>query len=118
MTDRRPRWVYRDGDEPDPRFSLANERTFLAWVRTSIGIMAGAVALYALDLPANDGVRNAVVLLLLALAAVCAVLSSVRWAKVERAMRRGEPLPPFSSGPLLTGAIVLIAVVLAVVVIV
>ena len=40
-----PGWVYGVGDEPDPRFSLANERTFLAWVRTSLGLVAGAVVL-------------------------------------------------------------------------
>ena len=30
--------------EPDYRFTLANERTFLAWQRTSLGLMAAAVA--------------------------------------------------------------------------
>lgn len=42
-----PASVYRVGDEPDPRFSLANERTFLAWIRTSLGLTAGAVAMEA-----------------------------------------------------------------------
>ena len=42
----RPRSL-RDGEEPDPRFTLANERTFLAWIRTSLGLMAGAVAMEA-----------------------------------------------------------------------
>ena len=32
------------GEEPDPRFSLANERTFLAWIRTSIALIAGGLA--------------------------------------------------------------------------
>ena len=31
---RRPLSVYGHGEEPDPRFSLANERTALAWMRT------------------------------------------------------------------------------------
>jgi putative membrane protein len=35
-----PRWVYGAGDEPDARFSLANERTFLAWIRTSLALSA------------------------------------------------------------------------------
>jgi len=117
MTDRRPQWVYASGDEPDPRFSLANERTFLAWMRTSIGILAGAVALHSLDLPADDGLRTPVLLLLLLLAAGSAVTATVLWARVERAMRLREPLPASYAGLVLTAAIVLIAAVLAVVVV-
>ena len=117
MTDRRPRWVYEAGDEPDPRFSLANERTFLAWVRTSIAIMAGAVALHSLELPGPEGPRAVVLLALLGLSAGCAVMASVRWAMVERAMRRREPLPAFTSAPVVALALVLMAVVLAVVVV-
>src|SRR3954470_20484811 len=45
-----PRWVYGVGTRPDHRFSLANERTFLAWVRTSLAMLAGGVALDAVDL--------------------------------------------------------------------
>ena len=44
----RPAWQHRllaGGDEPDPRFTLANERTFLAWVRTALALLAGMVAL-------------------------------------------------------------------------
>lgn len=52
MKQRRPTWVYEAGEEPDPRFSLANERTFLAWVRTafSLGLVlvVAVVALTAL----------------------------------------------------------------------
>ena len=32
------------GKTPDYRFTLANERTFLAWIRTALALMAGAVA--------------------------------------------------------------------------
>ena len=38
-----PRWVYGEGSEPDPRATLANERTFLAWIRTAIPLTAGGV---------------------------------------------------------------------------
>ena len=31
-----PRGVFARGTDPDPRFTLANECTFLAWVRTSL----------------------------------------------------------------------------------
>jgi putative membrane protein len=37
--------ISRLGEAPDYRFSLANERTFLAWIRTSLGFLAGGVGL-------------------------------------------------------------------------
>jgi putative membrane protein len=33
-----------DEQEPDFRFTLANERTFLAWIRTALALIAGGVA--------------------------------------------------------------------------
>ena len=113
MTDRHPRWVYQAGDEPDPRFSLANERTFLAWVRTALAMLAGGVALHALGLPETGWVRTALAVLLVVLGGLVTLLAMVRWARVERAMRTRTPLPSFGLGYLLTGAVVVGAVLLA-----
>ncbi|MGW6918803.1 YidH family protein [Kitasatospora sp. NPDC054939] len=84
----------RSGEEPDYRFSLANERTFLAWIRTSLGLLAGGIAVDQL----TPGVAPAP--LRIGLAVLCALggaaLGAVayrRWLRVEEAMRRGEPLP-------------------------
>lgn len=112
--DRHPTWVYSAGDEPDPRFSLANERTFLAWARTALGVLAGAVALHSLDVPATGWIRTLVVVLLIVLAILCTAMSILRWARIERAMRRREPLPGFTAGFLLAGALVVIGVLLGV----
>lgn len=90
---RRPRWVYEVGDDPDPRFSLANERTFLAWVRTALAIAAGAVAMHSFGVPETGWLRVAFLLLLIVLALTCTVLAWIRWAQVERAMRHRQPLP-------------------------
>jgi len=111
---RHPRYVYDVGEEPDPRFSLANERTFLAWVRTALATVAGAVALHALSMPGNDALRTTVVIVLLLLAAGCTVLAFIRWAQIERMMRLRTALPGFSIGWILTIAVVLVAVLLAV----
>jgi len=111
---RHPHYVYDVGDEPDPRFSLANERTFLAWVRTALATVAGAVALHALSMPGNDALRTTVVIVLLVLAAGCTVLAFVRWAQIERMMRLRAALPGFSIGWILTIAVVLVAVLLGV----
>jgi putative membrane protein len=91
---RRPRRVYAEGAEPDPRFSLANERTALAWMRTSLAFVAGGVGLATLvSLAVLPGVVVG------AAAAACltggglAVRAVRGWARVECALRRGEPLP-------------------------
>ncbi|MEI5672737.1 MULTISPECIES: YidH family protein [unclassified Nocardioides] len=111
---RHPAWVYDAGDEPDPRYSLANERTFLAWVRTSLGVLAGAVALESLQVPEQDGLRLVLVVALLLFGGLTATLSWIRWALVERAMRTRAPLPPFNLGILVTAALVVLSVLLAV----
>ncbi|MGZ4456760.1 MAG: YidH family protein, partial [Nocardioides sp.] len=83
MSHRRPTWVYDAGQEPDPRFSLANERTFLAWVRTSLAMLAGAVALHSLGVPGTDWLRTALVVALVLFAGATATFSYLRWARVE-----------------------------------
>ena len=60
MTNTRfPRRVYEAGTEPDPRFTMANERTFLAWIRTALALIAGGVALEALGLPLQPTLDSA-----------------------------------------------------------
>jgi putative membrane protein len=113
MTDRRPRWVYQPGVEPDPRYTLANERTFLAWVRTALAMLAGGVALHALNVPETDWLRTTLAVVLVVVGALVTVFAQVRWARIERAMRTGQPLPAFSLGFLLTGAVVVGAALLA-----
>jgi len=115
-------------DSPDPdrdaeraidvRFSYANERTFLAWNRTALALIATGVAATQL-LPKFDvgfG-RRLLGLPLIALGAVIALTSYSHWQANERAMRRGEPLVP-SRIPLVLsigiGVIAVVAVVLAV----
>ena len=84
----------RDGEEPDPRFTLANERTFLAWIRTSLGLMAGAVAMEAFagdEIP--EIIRTPLACVLLVMAALLATVSFRRWIRIEASMRHNRPLP-------------------------
>ncbi len=114
-----PTWVYATGAEPDARFSLANERTFLAWARTALALLAGGVALEALNLPIEPRLRLAAAVLLVGLGVLAPVLAWVGWARAERAMRRGEPLPAPSAFGLLVvgvaaaGVLVLVGLVVA-----
>jgi putative membrane protein len=106
-----PGWVYDEGDEPDARFSLANERTFLSWIQVSLALLAGGVALEALGLTFSSAARKVVSVLLVLLALAAAVIGWVRWARTERAIRRAAPLP----GSALLGVVVTGVVVVAVV---
>lgn len=80
------------GEAPDYRFTLANERTFLAWVRTALAMMAAGVAVVQF-IPGLDLVRHALGLLLILLGGLLAGVSYLHWERNERAMRLGEALP-------------------------
>jgi putative membrane protein len=83
------------GEDPDVRFSYANERTFLAWNRTSLALIATGLAVVSL-LPqfSLPGGRRLIGVPLIALGAVLSIMSYRRWEANERAMRLGESLPP------------------------
>jgi putative membrane protein len=82
------------GASPDYRFSLANERTFLAWIRTGLALIGGGLAVSALVPPLRvRGLREAIALVLLVLGAVVALRAVDHWARCEAAMRAGRPLP-------------------------
>ena len=108
---RRPHWVYADGSEPDYRFSLANERTFLAWIRTALALLAGGAALDALDFSLPDEVQRVLAGVLVVGGLSCAVLAWFRWAASERALRRDEPLPSVSWAAFLPVTVAGVAVV-------
>lgn len=90
--------------EPDYRFSLANERTFLAWIRTALGLLAGAVAVVALAPELGlEGARRLIGVLLTSMGVALALGALRRWQVVQAAMRRDDELPP-SRMPLLLAA--------------
>lgn len=112
---RRPRSVYGVGTEPDPRFSLANERTALAWLRTGLALVAGGVALTTLGTIAESGAFLDVIAALSCLAGgSLAVSALVSWRRAERALRLQQPMPAPRTLPVLVVGVGLVAVVLAV----
>ena len=88
-----PAWR-RSGSEPDYRFTLANERTFLAWIRTALALVAGGVLLVQFSTQLQP--RVALVALacgLCVLSMFIAATAYTRWKRNEIAMRHAEPLP-------------------------
>lgn len=114
LTDR----VLGGGEDPDPRFTLANERTFLAWIRTALAFLAGGIAIEAFTADLFDeGIRKFLAIVLLLLSMLVSAGATFRWIGVERSMRRQAPLPLPLIAPVLAvgGAIaagVLVVVVL------
>ncbi len=98
--------------EPDVRFTYANERTFLAWNRTALALIATGVAATQL-LPRFHVTwgRRLLGLPLIALGAVVAVESFRHWRANDKAMRRGEPLPHSLMPLILSVGIVVVGVV-------
>lgn len=115
-----PRAVERDnsGAEPDPRFTFANERTFLAWSRTALALVIAGLGIVQLlpPFPRVPAGRHLLGLPLIALGAVLATAAYVEWVRSQRALRRGDPLPhsvlPWLLAATITGIAVIAGVVL------
>lgn len=111
-----PERIRDEGDTPDYRFSLANERTFLAWLRTALALIGGGFAVDQFLPDLRWGWRIGLALALLA----AGVLSSLRavnhWVRCERAMRRGDDLPVSRFPTLLSLAVAVVALAMVVVV--
>lgn len=108
------RWppsVYGVGEEPDPRFTFANERTFLAWIRTALALLAASVALEAVEIPEQRPLRLILVIALALLGATSSVMAFIRWARAERALREARPLPAPALAPVLAFGLAVAAIV-------
>lgn len=94
--------------EPDYRFTLASERTFLAYERTSIALLAAGLAVFHLFEASR--VNSVLTGLLLAAGVVAAFGGYIRFREVDRAIRAGEPLPANPSAHVLAGAVMICSV--------
>lgn len=93
------RWARSVGEDPDPRFTLANERTFLSWVTASLGFLGIGLAMGSIFEEPSPW-ANLLAVLWILLAAFTIVRAVVRWFRMERAMRYAEGLPLSSTIPI------------------
>jgi putative membrane protein len=102
---------------PDYRFTLANERTLLAWLRTALALVAGgvAVATFAPDLGIPGG-SGAVAVGLVLVGLFTAVAGYRRWRANEEAMRDDRPLPQDRPAAVLAAAVAAVTVVVGILV--
>jgi putative membrane protein len=98
-----PARLRESGEDPDPRFSFANERTFLAWIRTALALLAAGIGLeaFAPEL-AVPGLRQVLAGLLVLSGIAVSALAFRRWLRSEQAMRERRPLPPPRLAPWLS----------------
>ena len=87
----------------DARFLLANERTLLAWVRTALTLLAvgGGLAQFGDEVAGG----RALALALTVVGIASAAMGGVRYARTDRALRRGE-LPRVGRSPYLVAVAV------------
>ncbi|HEY3882205.1 MAG TPA: DUF202 domain-containing protein [Trebonia sp.] len=111
--------VARDtgGTEPDPRFTFANERTFLAWSRTALALVVAGLGIVQLlpPFPRVPAGRHLLGIPLIVLGAVLAVAAYAEWVRSQHAMRRGDPLPTSVLPWILAATITAVAIIAAVV---
>jgi putative membrane protein len=106
------------GSEPDARFTFANERTFLAWSRTALALVVAGLGIVQLlpPFPRVPWGRHLIGVPLIVLGAVVASAGYLEWARNQRALGRGDPVPKSVMPTILTVTIACIAAVSAVVV--
>lgn len=103
------------GEEPDPRFTLANERTFLAWIRTALALLGGGIAVETFASQALEPMLRLVITLsLLFLSMLVSAGACLRWLSVERALRHRRALPLPGLVPMLAVGCCVAALILVV----
>ena len=101
--------------EPSPhadvQLSFANERTFLAWERTALGLITAGLAITQL-LPSFDfpGGRRLIGLPLIGLGILIGAVSYLEWHRNQDAIRHDRPLPP-SRLPLIVAIVVTVVAI-------
>ncbi|MGI8678311.1 MAG: YidH family protein [Jatrophihabitans sp.] len=105
-------------EEPDYRFSLANERTFLSWVRTALAMLAAGVGVVRFA-PGGElaWLRTTLAVLIAVLGLSVAAGAYTQWRAVDRSIRKGAGIPHSPLLPVIGGVLTLIGIGVVVLVI-
>jgi len=101
-------------DTPNAQLLLANERTFLAWIRTSLALLVTGVALEAFEVPIPEEWRTVSAGLFVLLGIAAAVQAWIGWRATDAAARKGDPVPPPVTRTLLVAGVIAATVVIAI----
>jgi putative membrane protein len=102
-------------EEPvDYRFLLANERTFLAYVRTGLALQIAGFGVLEFLTQAETALRVVLGLVLVALGSYVGLAGYLRWRSNERSIRRGAEMHATRSTPVIAVAVVAVPLVAAV----
>ncbi|GMA37304.1 YidH family protein [Demequina litorisediminis] len=99
-------------DHRNPQVALANERTFLAWIRTSLALTATGAAIVALAPPVHRGWLLASGAMFVVLGIVAGAQAWVGWRHTDRDTRAGRGVAPLRIGPYLTAGVIVATVTL------
>lgn len=98
--------------DPDARFLLANERTFLAWVRTALAVMIGGIALAQLG--HNSQTEETIGMIVIVLGGFMALIGYLRFKDADKAIRRGD-LPEVGREPAIQAVVIFVVACLIVI---
>jgi putative membrane protein len=102
------------GQEPDYRFSLANERTFLAWIRTALALLAGGMLLFQYGTRIEPlGLRLGLCSGLIMMSGALSLGAYLHWRRCDHAMRHNAPLPKSFLIVALAAAVIVLAMITA-----
>ncbi len=101
--------------EVDYRFILANERTFLAWMRTALGLVAGGVALdQFVAVATSSSLLRLLAVGIIVLGGMVAIVGIAMWTRSDSAMFEGRPLPRTRAVPIIGALFVVLALAVAI----
>ena len=91
----------------DYRYLLANERTFLAYVRTALALQVAGLGIIEFLTRGPEAARLSLGMAVVVVGSAVGLAGFVRWRSVERAMRANAEMAPAGVAPLLVVAVLL-----------
>jgi putative membrane protein len=105
-------------EQPEPtdyRFLLANERTFLAWIRTALSLQVAGLGVLQFLTHGHGAVRYVLGVSLVVAGSYVGTAGYLRYYRNERAIRAGEDLTSIRSSAVVAAAVIVLPLAAAIV---